>query len=232
MNDLDRLRIEYANRQLKFANSDIYSYFNPAYLFMVQSRQRALLKTFKNLGIDSLAEKQILEVGCGQGRILLDLITYGASPENLAGCDLIFSSLSQAHHTLPLIKLTCSDGQNLPFPDASFDLVFQSTVFSSILDDLIRNNIAQEMIRVLRPRGFIIWYDFFYNPYNPQTRGVRIREIRNLFPDCQIDYKRITLAPPISRKLANFSWILCYLLEKIWILNSHYLASIKIVNPK
>ena len=103
----------------------------------------------------------------------------------------------------------------------------QYTVFSSVLDDSVKANLALEMLRVLRPDGMIIWYDFWLNPTNPQTRGIRPAEIRRLFPNCRYEFRRITLAPPIAHALAGRSWLLCYLLEKLWIFNTHYLAGIR-----
>ena len=49
----------------------------------------------------------------------------------------------------------------------------------------------------------ILSYDFWLNPTNKQTLGLRLSELRTSFPDCQIDYKRITLAPPLG--LENLS---------------------------
>jgi len=86
---------------------------------------------------------------------------------------------------------------------------------------------ALEMLRVLKPGGFVIWYDFWLNPTNKQTRGIKPAEIRQLFPRCKIQQKRVTLAPPIARRLVPFSWGLAYALESLKFLNSHYLALIQ-----
>ena len=51
--------------------------------------------------------------------------------------------------------------------------------------------------------------------------------IRALFPGCAFDFRRITLAPPLARRLVPFSWLLAYLLEKLKIFNSHYLVAIQ-----
>ena len=66
-----------------------------------------------------------------------------------------------------------------------------------------KHRIAAEMCRVLRPGGLILWYDFWINPLNPQTRGVRPVEIRAMFPGCEYRFKRITLASPIARATAS-----------------------------
>jgi hypothetical protein len=83
------------------------------------------------------------------------------------------------------------------------------------------------MVRVLRPGGLIIWYDFWFNPTNRQTQGIRPAEIRRLFPHCTHTFYRLTLAPPLARRLVPLSWTLALLLEKLRLFNSHYLVAIE-----
>jgi SAM-dependent methyltransferase len=225
--ELERLRAEYAAREQRLAGSDRYSLYSPGDLFIWQGRQRALLALLRRWGYEPLSRYQILEVGCGQGGVLHELLSYGASPARLFGCDLLLERLLGAHQTLPHLPLTCADGQFLPYPDAAFDLVLQFTVFSSILDDEIKRCLAQEMLRVLSPGGMILWYDFWINPLNRQTRGIQPREIRQIFPGCQFRFCRITLAPPLARRLAPLSWQACALLEKLQFFNTHYLVAIR-----
>jgi len=224
--DIERLRREYSNRKIHLANRDIYTPFNLSNLFFIQSRQRAILSILNREGFQNLTNFNILELGCGNGGVLLELLGYGAAPARLHGCDLLHHRLTNANRLLPHLPIACAEGQDLPYPTDSFDIVLQFTVFSSILDDTIRVNIAREMLRVLAPGGMILWYDFWLNPTNKQTRGIRPPEIRSLFPGCRYHFHRITLAPPIARRLVRFSWSLCSMLEKIKVLNTHYLVSI------
>ena len=48
-------------------------------------------------------------------------------------------------------------------------------------------------------------YDFiFNNPRNKEVKGVSIKEIKELFPDGNLKYKKkVTLAMPISRKVCS-----------------------------
>lgn len=108
-----------------------------------------------------------------------------------------------------------------------FDLVLQYTAVSSILDPGLRQSICADMLRVLKPTGLIFSYDFWLNPTNKQTRGLRPAEIRQLFPNCQVEFQRITLAPPIARRLVPLSWLVAAILEKLSVLNTHYLAAIR-----
>lgn len=92
----------------------------------------------------------------------------------------------------------------------------------------MKQNIAKEMLRVLKPNGIILWYDYFISkPTNPDTRGVRRKEIEGLFPNCTFDFHRINLAPPITRLIALRSFLLCYMLELIPWLRTHYIVAIK-----
>jgi len=62
--------------------------------------------------------------------------------------------------------------------------------------------IAYKISRVLQPDGIILCYNYRTNKLeNPDVRGVKKKEIYELFPHCQIDLKRITLAPPVTRLL-------------------------------
>jgi len=227
MSDISRLRDEYADRARRLSGSDIYSVSNPANLFFIQGRQRAVLAALNKYGFSNLFNKRILEMGCGGGGVLTEFVFFGASPDNLFGVDLLFDRLKQANFVLPKTHFANADGSCLPFSPDTFDLVMQYTAISSILDLDIRRSICADLIRVTRPGGLILSYDFWLNPTNPQTRGLRLAEIRQSFTGCLIEYNRITLAPPLARKLVPFSWGLAYLLEKLRVFNTHYLAVIR-----
>lgn len=233
--DVLRLREEYAERARHMDMADRYMLFNQPHLFMFQQRQRAILSTLKKNKFTDLSNKLILEMGCGGGGVLTEYLGFGALPEKMYGVDLLFDRLHHAHHILSGSGFANADGQALPFPAQTFDLVLQSTAISSILDEELRTTICADMLRVLRrpdpvsgkPGGMILSYDFWLNPTNPQTRGVTPPEIKQLFPKCSYQFQRITLAPPITRKLAPISWGLCLLLENLKIFNTHYLVAIR-----
>jgi ubiquinone/menaquinone biosynthesis C-methylase UbiE len=220
-----RIREAYARRQC----GALYSWFNPAHLFIMQERERRVLALFRRLGLTRLGSLTILEMGCGEGNWLMELVKWGARPERLTGVDILPDRLLAARQvTAPRVSLVLANGASLPFPDATFDVVLQSMAFTSILDPAMKQAVAREMLRVVRPSGLILWYDYFVdNPFNPDVKGVRKGEIRRLFPGYRLDLRRITLAPPLSRLLAPYSYLLCYLLEKLRLLNTHYLGTIR-----
>ena len=96
MGELERIRQEYASRAQRLAGSDVYSLFNRANLFIVQQRQREVLTALKKNGITGLSNLRILEMGCGGGGVLTEVLGFGASPENLYGVDLLFDRLLHA----------------------------------------------------------------------------------------------------------------------------------------
>ena len=101
-------------------------------------------------------------------------------------------------------------------------------MFTSILDAEMKRRVGAEVVRILKPGGVLIWYDFLFdNPLNPNVRGIGASEIRSLFPGCVIRLRRTTLAPPIARHLVPVSWTASLLLEKLGIFNAYYLAVIR-----
>lgn len=225
--DLARLRAEYADRKRRLAGSDLYSWFNPANLFAVQRRQQAVILTLKHLGYHDLADLRILEVGCGNGGVLAEYVCFGASPQNLYGLDLLPDRLASAKGKLAGAHFLQADGSQMPFAERQFDLVLQYTAISSILDAELRRSMWAEMLRVLKPGGLVLSYDFWLNPTNHQTRALRMGEVRSAFPGCRIVQQRVTLAPPIARRLAGLSWGLCLFLESLKVFNTHYLVAIR-----
>ena len=221
----DRVRAAYSRR----SGADRYSWFSPGHVFMLQGRERRVLDILRRCGVRDLGHMRIFEVGCGHGQWLADFIKWGAVPSNLAGIDLLADRLAAARTRLPSsVTLYLGSATELPIETESFDIVVQSTVFSSILDENVRRQAAGELLRVLNPNGFLVWYDLFVsNPRNPDVRGVSLRELRRLFASCSVDVRRATLAPPVTRTCARISWLLCELLELLPLLRTHYLGVIR-----
>jgi ubiquinone/menaquinone biosynthesis C-methylase UbiE len=227
VNEIERIKEVYSRRE-KIIPKGLYSLFNPANLFIVQNREKEILKLLNRFGMFPLENKRILDVGCGGGGELRNFIRYGARPENLYGIDLLPERIKGAKILSPNIDFRCGNAEELPYEDEAFDIIMQFTVFTSILNSQMKKNIAKEMLRVLKPSGIILWYDYHINnPRNPDVKGVKRKEIIELFPNCHFYFKRVTLAPPLTRAIAPYSWLLCYLLEKIPFLCTHYLGIIK-----
>jgi ubiquinone/menaquinone biosynthesis C-methylase UbiE len=227
MDEIERIKKAYEKRDIS-GKSKSWSIFNPSALFIFQQREKAILQALARYNMNDLSDKKILDVGCGTGGVLRDIIKYGASPGNSSGIDLLPDRIDRAKHVSPNIDFKCGSAEELPWDNEFFDIILSFTVFSSILDWRMRQRVASEILRVLKPDGIIIWYDYYMsNPRNPDVRGVKKKEIKQLFPNCTFDFHRITLAPPITRLIAPYSWFLCYLLERLKFLNTHHLAVIR-----
>jgi SAM-dependent methyltransferase len=227
--EAERIRQEYAARHADARLLRRYRFTEPAHLLLVQQRERRILALLRRYGFaERLGAARVLDVGCGTGGLLLDLLRYGARPDALAGIDLLPHVVEQARERLPSADLRCGDATALPYADASFDLITQMTVLSTLLEPALRARMAAEMRRVLRPDGLIISYDLRYdNPRNPGVRAVRLAELRTLFPDCAVDARPITLAPPLARRLASRAWWLAALMQELPPLQTHLLAAIR-----
>ncbi len=75
--------------------SQLYSFFNDAHLYIIQNRDIEILRILKSHNITSLENRKILDIGCGIGAELRNLIRYGANPLNLYGIDLLEDRIEQ-----------------------------------------------------------------------------------------------------------------------------------------
>jgi ubiquinone/menaquinone biosynthesis C-methylase UbiE len=225
--EIERIRDAYAERARRGAD-DRYGLHEQANLFLFQRRERALIDLLRRHRLMPLDDKRVLDIGCGNGEVLRDFVRYGARPELLGGIDLLPERIDVARErSAPGVQFSLGDATDLPYPADHFDIALMFTVLSSILDEGVRGAVAAEALRVLRPGGTLLVYDFIWNPRNRDVRGVGKRELRSLFARCQIDARRVTLAPPISRRVARVSWAVASTLESLPFLRSHVLAAIR-----
>jgi len=194
-----------------------------------QERERVLVQLIRAADLEPVSERTVLEIGCGTGSNLLRLIELGFSPENLLGNELLESRAAVARSRLAQgVRVLAGDASTLEFPDASFDIVYQSTVFTSLLDAPFQEALARRMWHWVRPGGGVLWYDFVYdNPRNPDVRGVPMRRVRELFPEACIRSWRVTLAPPISRRVTKLHPSLYGLFNLLPFLRTHVLCWIR-----
>lgn len=203
-----------------------YSLLNPAALWPLQERQRAMLALFRRLGWQDLSALRLHEVGCGTGSNLLELLQLGFAPERLSGVELLAERHAQARTRLPeAVSLQQGDAVELTPAPGSVDVVLQSTVFSSLLDTAFQQRLADAVWASVKPGGGVLWYDFTVNnPRNRDVRGVPLRRIRELFPGGRMTYERTTLAPPIARAVCRIHPALYTACNAVPLFRTHVLA--------
>jgi ubiquinone/menaquinone biosynthesis C-methylase UbiE len=106
---------------------------------------------------------KVLDVATGTGRGALALSKFGL----VIGVDLAESMLKKAQQKAKVQKLEnihfeIANARNLPFRDNSFDVII-SLKFFHLMPNHVRRPIIEEMIRVLRPNGFLVLE--FANPF-------------------------------------------------------------------
>lgn len=204
MNSAARISAERAAIHARYSRrTRRYDASEPWVLLTAQELDRALARWLQDTWPQGPDGLRLLEVGCGSGRNLLRFQALGFDPANLAGNELQAERCAMARRQLPAaVSLHAGDALDLEGPDGSYDVVYQSLVFSSILDAGYQEALAARLWRLVRPGGGVLWYDFTWNnPANPDVRGVRRQRVRELFPDAQFNARRVTLAPPLSRRV-------------------------------
>jgi ubiquinone/menaquinone biosynthesis C-methylase UbiE len=189
--------------------------------------ERAVFSALKKSNFLPLGNKKIVDMGSGTGARLRNFLRLGASPKNLYGIDLSDTRTEIAKDLSPNFNLSCGDASDTGYEDNFFDIVINSTMMSSICHDSLAKSIADEMNRILKPGGIVLWYDMRYNnPYNMNVRGYTLAMIKDLFPNTDITQQSITLVPNITRKINIPFWLYQLIYIAPW-LRTHYLCTIK-----
>ena len=215
-----------AERYARRRDPGRYSLLRPEVMHALQERQRALRGLLAQASLYDLAGLRLLEVGCGAGGNLLELLRLGFAPAHLSGVELLPERLAVARAVLPAaVQLRGGDALQAEVAAQSLDIVFVSTVFSSLLDAAYQQRLADAMWSWLKPGGAVLWYDFIVdNPHNPDVRGVSLRRLRALFPQGRLTHRRVTLAPPLARALARVHPALLPVANSLPWLRTHVLA--------
>ena len=129
--------------------------------------QNKLQQTFGNIDIylfDQLLKgrydncKKVLDVGCGSGRNLVYFLrngyeVFGVDPQPHAVETVKELSAALAPDN-PQENFMVCPAENLPFSDATFDLVISSAVLHFAKDEQHFDSMLQSMFRVLKPNGY------------------------------------------------------------------------------
>lgn len=226
--ETDEIKNRYAKRD-EVIKSDRYSMRHAHIRHMYYERTETIISLLTKYVDKPLENIKILEVGCGKGENLSSFLSWGIPPENISGNDLIEERICFARKRLPMeVKLECGDASKLG--NRQYDVVFASTVFTSILDKELRQQLACHMWDMVAEGGAVLYYDFiFSNPKVTYVKSISLNEIKKLFPNGKFYYKRVTLAPPLGKFVLDIigSTLLYRLLLAIPLLRTHVMCVIK-----
>jgi len=224
MTEQDRIRETY--RAYETSGRDrLWDLRNDGYARLSADRDRAVLELLARSLPGTKAN--FLDVGCGNGTLIGTVI--GRWPDvEATGLDLQPDLIDEARIGVPDATFEVGSADDLPFPDASFDVVSAITLFSSIPTTDMERAAATEVARVLRPGGWLVWYDLRYdNPNNPAVHGISVKHLGTLFPGWRPDVHSISLAPPIARRLGPTTTLVYPLLHAVPPLRSHLVGRLR-----
>jgi len=127
-------------------------------------------------------DASVLEVGCGNGRSIFDILP---KTKNVTGIDHDKKAVADTKNNFsryPSIKILKADAAQLPFDNEEFDFVICMITFANFADKKFKA--LEEMRRVLKDSGKIIISVFSENALEERMRvyktsGVKIKEVKN-----------------------------------------------------
>jgi len=200
MEELEKVKSRYEKRKL---NTTAISGKNAIFVEFVKNEREKVYSDVLNRFAKDVANALIIEIGAGTGGNISFFMKYGFQKQNIYANELLEDRFQELKKNYPEINIFPGDARELPFTD-KFDVVFQSTVFTSILDFSFKKELASKMWKMVKPGGIILWYDFIYNnPKNKDVKGISRAEIGELFPGKIVESHSVTLAPPIGRRIGK-----------------------------
>jgi SAM-dependent methyltransferase len=105
------------------------------------------------------SESRILDYGCGYGRTVNDLLSYGYT--NVVGIDSSLLMIERGHRMYPHLDLQVLPASGLSYADESFDAVLLFAVLTCIPTNKGQQDLLQNLIRLLRPGGLLYISDYY-----------------------------------------------------------------------
>lgn len=181
---------------------------NPEVLFQTLAYEASFVLALRDIPHDS-KDVRILDVGCGGGGDIYQLLRVGYDPANITGIDIQEERLAGAQKLYPQSRFLHADATRMSFENGSFDLVFESTMFATLPNDRERIAIAAEMIRVCKPGGYLLLMDWRTpKPGDPNYKALTRKEFHSLFlvgsATRLLGIYKGALVPPVGRFLSKY----------------------------
>jgi SAM-dependent methyltransferase len=223
-NQAEQDRINHVYRQWGAGAGQVRDAWHRQEILLQEADQARALASLLPVTVGAdLSDVRVIDIGCGHGGFLRQLIDWGASPACLAGTDGQPDRLEHARQrTAHGVRWHL--GTLDAFPDNSADLVSAHTVFSALQGDDLRRDMADEMWRVLRPGGWAMIFDVRYgNPGNRSLRKVTEVELLRFWPTEKRHYRTLILAPPLARALTRLPRLVPDMLSSLLpLLRTHF----------
>lgn len=221
--ELDRIRRAYSD-YASTNRAHIWDLRNPGYARMSADREAALTDLIRSSSPRGAA---VLDVGCGSGELAAAARAIDADMQ-WTGVDLLPEAVATARAGHPWARFLEAAADSLPFADGTFDVAVAATLFSSLPSPAMEFDVAAEIRRVLRPGGWLIWYDLRYgNPANRSVHGLGSARVQTLFPGWNGQLRSTTLVPPVARRLGPATPVLYPVLEAVPPLRSHLIGRLE-----
>lgn len=140
-------------------------------------------------------DERVLDVGCGHGLMLLAVAKQLKSGRAI-GID-VWSQVDQAdnnaestlanarlENVADRVEIQDADARSIPFPDSSFDVVVSSFVIHNLNQAADREQVIQEIARVLKPGGQLAIADIRHTgQYERALRSLGWTSLKRWFPN-------------------------------------------------
>ncbi len=140
------------------ADSSGYSSFSNRYMYWMRRyrTEEAVARSLRERR-GHAGPFQVLDIGCSNGSLLLHLLnTVGerfaleGTGVDISAFDVAFARRRAAFFGVANCRFEVADGQRLPFPDASFDVVTALEIIEHLAEPA---HLLKEIRRVLKPGG-------------------------------------------------------------------------------
>lgn len=159
--EVNRIRKVYEEFSARNAAAELWSPFSFNEMGVRVQQLITFSEMMAGIGKVNLSGMKILDYGCGEGRHLRQFLDMGAEPELVCGVDLSEASIRIARQRSPNLRIEMGDGQSVPFPNESMDLATLHFVMGSIGSEELRTHLGAELARILKPGGYLYWWDSF-----------------------------------------------------------------------
>ena len=192
---------------------------NPEVAFQQFAFDRANIRALQQMQLDRESAR-ILDVGCGNGIGLIQMLRLGFDPKRMSGIDIDGERITQARERLPQADFQCASAEHMPYEHGAFDIVMESTMFVLMPSEETASRIASEMVRVTRPGGYLMLIDWRYSkPGSDVYRAMNKKRIAELFGVGRetevVTREKGALVPPLGRRLSRFAPSLYFVVQRL-----------------